>query len=501
MISNSARSLGHAGGTTRLFRLPSTRTILDLVGNPGATKIIARAILLIAIILGGYLRLHRLGSDDMSADEGASWAGARATTIEKVAMRERILDPGKLALYDVMLHEWMRVFGENLTTLRRMSSPFGILAIVLSFTAVREILLCLGDRTDPGFADMAGALTAAMVATNLTIVVSDRTARMYPLVLSAELAQITFLVRAQRYRRLRDYAGVTLTTAIGVAANFTVAFLLIAEAAWLGALIVLGWIGRNRTGLAAFVPGLAVVAGLVLLAPFMPPALAAASLGIKRYLDWLHLMPLSWPYEVLRGVSPTHFLFRVFIVLGLFGLAMQFRRSWPAPVFLIVWLAGPFAASMALSYLIHPVESPRYVIVALVGFFALAAVGIASIPSNIVRVIILIFIVKLSIADVHAWLKHPHEAPWGHATAFAEATIPADASIAVFPPYTINVVRYYMPLGQRRRVVPAKNRKCVPAPILLLSGRDITPSDIIANQEACFPHVVKEFPYIEVRTR
>ena len=467
----------------------------------GPTRLFAYTILFVALLNGAYLRFHSLGSDDMTADEGASWAGASAPTLHEVAARERILDPGKLALYDVMLHEWMRVFGDRLATLRRMSAPFGILAIVLSFTAVREILLCLGDRTDPGFADMAGALTAAMVATNLTIVLSDRIVRMYPLVLSAELAQITFLVRAQRYRKMRDYAGVALATAIGVAANFTVAFLLIGEAAWLGALIVLGWIGRNRSGLAAFVPGLAVLVGLALLAPFMPAALGAASLGIKRYLDWLHLMPLSWPYDVLRRVSPTHFLFRVFIALGLFGLAMQFRRSWPAPVFLIVWLTGPFAAAMALSYLLHPVEFPRYVIISFVGFFALAAVGIASIPSNIVRVIILIFIVKFSIADIRFWLKYPHEPAWGHATAFAQATIPAGASIAVFPPYTINVIRYYLPHGQRRRAVEANMASCTDAPILLLSGRDITPSDIIAGQEACFPHVVEELPYIEVRTR
>lgn len=467
----------------------------------GPTRLLAYSILFVALLVGGHLRLNKLAHEDLNGDEGASWAAAHAPTLSEVAARERLLDPGKLALYDVMLHEWMRVFGEKLTTLRRMSVLFGIFAIVLSFTAVREILLCLGDRTDPGFADMAGALTAAMVATNLTIVLSDRIVRMYPLVLSAELAQITFLVRAQRYRKMRDYAGVALATAIGVAANFTVAFLLIGEAVWLGAVIVLGWIGRNRSGLAAFVPGLAVLVGFALLAPFMPAALAAASLGMQHYMDWLHLMPLSWPYDVLRGVSPTHFLFRVFIALGLFGLAMQFRRSWPAPVFLIVWLAGPFAASMALSYLLHPVEFPRYVIISFVGFFALTAVGIASIPSNIVRVIILIFIVKFSIANVHAWLKHPHEAAWGHATAFAEATIPAGASIAVFPPYTINVIRYYLPSGQRRRAVGAEMNPCTDAAILLLSGRDITPPDIIANQEACFPHLVKEFPFIEVRTR
>jgi hypothetical protein len=41
----------------------------------------------------------------MSGDEGASWASASAPSAEQVAKLERQLDPGKLALYDLILHE------------------------------------------------------------------------------------------------------------------------------------------------------------------------------------------------------------------------------------------------------------------------------------------------------------------------------------------------------------------------------------------------------------
>ena len=167
----------------------------------------ARALLVVALVIGAGVRFHRLGHAQMDVDEGASWAGASVPTLGEVVARERQIDPGKLALYDLMLHGWIGVFGDGLSAMRAMSATLGTIAIVLVFAAVREA--CRGPDGAGGVTvgELAGALAALAVATNLTLVVSDRTARMYSLTLAAELAQVIFFLRARREGGLRNYAG------------------------------------------------------------------------------------------------------------------------------------------------------------------------------------------------------------------------------------------------------------------------------------------------------
>ena len=73
---------------------------------------------------------------------------------------------------------------------------------------MREVCGALGN-TSLGLGETAGAIAAFFYATNLTMVLSDRTIRMYPLLMATELLQIFFFCRAQRrgtwtnYRRRR----------------------------------------------------------------------------------------------------------------------------------------------------------------------------------------------------------------------------------------------------------------------------------------------------------
>ena len=111
---------------------------------------------------------------------------------------EHQLDPGKLPLYDLLLHGWIRVFGDSVTAMRGMSAVLGTIAIVLVFAAVREVCRSLGGEAGAAIGDLAGGFTALAYAVNFMMVTSDRTVRMYPVAMSAELLQIFFLVRAQR---------------------------------------------------------------------------------------------------------------------------------------------------------------------------------------------------------------------------------------------------------------------------------------------------------------
>ena len=98
------------------------------------------ALLAVAVALGGWLRFAAIGAREMSADEGASWAAAAAPTLAEVVRIQAVLNPGKLAVYEIVLHGWMKLFGDELGAMRALSALLDTFAIVVVFALVRELL-------------------------------------------------------------------------------------------------------------------------------------------------------------------------------------------------------------------------------------------------------------------------------------------------------------------------------------------------------------------------
>jgi mannosyltransferase len=458
------------------------------------------ALLALALVLGAGLRFYHLGRGDLSADEGASWAGASLPAVGQVVVMEQQLDPGKLPLYDVLLHGWIRVFGDGVFAMRAMSAGLGTIAIVLMFVAVREVCDSLAEEPGGAISELTGAFAALIYGVNFTMVTSDRTLRMYPLLMSMELLQIFFLVRAQRRGGWSNYAGTAIFTALMVATNFTSCFLLLAEGLWFAGLLAAKSLGARAGGLAVFRPGAALVAGLMLLAPLLPAALASSHQAVAMgALDWIKMGPASWPYAVLRRAVGNHMLFRIFVALGAFGVWRQWRSARLASVFLTAWMMGPILGVLAVSHLIRPLEFPRYVLASFAGLFGLAAFGAASARSAAVRVALAVLFIGLSLGPAREAIKHPHEAAWREATALAARQAAPDEQIAVFPGYCKNVVRYYIS-PERRRAVQGEDT-CGPPRVLILSGRGLQGEDQIAAMEKCYPGLVTQMLRVEVRTR
>ena len=455
----------------------------------------------LAVLLGAGLRFHQLGLADLSADEAASWAGASAPGMSQVVALEQQLDPGKLPLYDLLLHGWIRVFGDGVSAMRAMSAGLGTIAIVLVFVAVREVCNSFGEAPAPAVGELAGAFAALIYATNFTMLESDRTVRMYPLVMVAALVQIAFLARAQRRGGWFSYAGAAIFTAAMVAANFTACFLLLAEGLWLGCLLLAKLAGARTGGLAVFRPGAALAAGLVLLAPLLPAALTSSQQAVAiGALDWIKVQPLWWPYTMLRKAAGGHTLFWMFAALGVFGVRRQWRAARLASGFFAAWMVGPILGVLAVTYLLHPLEFFRYLLIAFVGMFGFAALGAASVRSSAWRVAVAVLLVVLSMRQVRHWLRYSHGAAWREATMLAAREAAPGDQIAVFPPYCTNVVRYYLPRG-RRGAVTGADSQCTAARVLIMSGFSISPPAAVATMEACYPQVLARLKLTEVRSR
>jgi hypothetical protein len=465
-------------------------------------RLFAFILLTLAVILGAFYRFHRLARWDMNGDEAVAWVAVVKPSLRQVVNTFwQVEYGGKLPLFDIALHGWVRLFGDSLFAMRAMSAALGTIAIVLMFVAVREIGRSLGGEAAAEAGEVGGSFAALLYALNLTIVASDRTAREFPLLTVVELAQIIFFLRAQSRARWTDYLGVAIFTAMMVATNYTASFLLAAEALWLGGLLLARWAGSARAAeVAIFRPGLAVMGGVALLAPLLPGLFAASFHALHGgAVSWIKLQPASWPYMVLRDVAGKPALFHILVALMVFGVWWQWRSGRLASGFLAAWMLGPVLAVYLVTYLIQPMEFPRYVLIAFIGMFAFAGFGAGCVRSTAVRIVLAVLIVHFSVPLLKNWLRVLRDGAWREATAVADHS--ADGGkIVVWPSINLNVVQFYLP-PERRGDAVTMNRKCGPAPVAILSGRGIVSNEEMAAAEACYPRVIARLQLVEVRAR
>ncbi len=469
----------------------------------------AVALLALALLLGAGLRFYRLGTADLSADEAASWAGAAAPDLRTVVERQRLLDPGKLALYDVALHGWIGLGGDSVGSMRALSAVLGTLAIALIFAATRELPLEFGGAVEMPRAELGAAFAALIAAVNLTLVDQARTVRMYPLTLVLELLQVICWLRAVSARaqgpgRFASLTGIAVFSALATASNFTAVLLIAAEAMWLGwaALCRRGARASAMRGLHLLAPALALCAGLALLGPMAPMA-GRTSIGVVHagVLNWSHLRPPWWPLEMLRSASGKG-PFLVLLPLAMYGGWRMRRYGGSATLgFVLCWMLAPIALVMIVSYAFTPFEEMRYVISSVAAFFILAATGLAVIDDARWRLGLLVLVVALSLDHVRRDFIKPRFVQWREATALALAADPPGGTIAVVPGYAVNVVRYYLP-PERRASAEAFGAQCeMRQRVLMLSGAELlTPAPLAALRD-CDPLLVGRLRLVEVRKR
>jgi len=465
-------------------------------------RLFSIVVLVVAVLLGSHFRFHNLQRWDMNGDEGSAWAAVVKPTVSQVVATFWVKENGgKLPLFDIVLHGWVRVFGDSLFAMRAMSAMLGTIAIMLLFVTVREVCRSLGGEAFTEIGEIGGAFAALFYALNLTIVVSDRTAREFPLLTVAELAQIIFFVRAQRRRAWADYLGIAVFTAIMLPINYTSSFLLLAEALWLGCLLVGQLAGSPRArAIAIFPPGLAVIGGIALLSPLLPGILASSRDAVHSgAVNWIKLQPASWPFTVFSDVAGRPAMFRILAALIVFGIVWRWRAGRLAWGFLAAWMLGPILTVFLISYAIQPMEFPRYVLIAFVGMFALAGFGAGSVRSTAVRILLAVMIVHFAVPQVRGWLKTLRDGAWREATELANRSA-AGGQIAVCPSFNMDVVQFYLP-PERRGDAVAMDSGCSPAPVVILSGRGIISNEQWATAEACYPRVLKRLQLVEVRAR
>jgi hypothetical protein len=143
----------------------------------------ARIVLIILVVLGGALRLHRLGSMSYSNDELSALVRADYNALDDVIDRG-VRGDGHPAAVQLWLYACTRLFGTNELAVRLPFALCGILTIIVAFLLGKE---CFGETT--------GLLAAACVALLEFPVLQSQLARPYAPGMLWVVAAAWFLVR------------------------------------------------------------------------------------------------------------------------------------------------------------------------------------------------------------------------------------------------------------------------------------------------------------------
>ena len=409
---------------------------------------IALALIIGALLMGAYLRLHKLGALQMSADEGATWAAADAPSVREVVAIQQTHNPGKLPLHDLMLHEWIGIFGDGLVAMRSLSALFGLLTIVLMVPLTREIFRIRAEGGEAPFSDseidMIAALSAFICAVSLVTIKYQREARMYGVLLALAMAHLWFFLRALRRQTVADCVIFALLTSALIAVNLVTLSVLAVEGIWLIAILVSPrMVYRNRVQLVLTI-GAAILAGLAILAPALYVLLTVGREAMSAgKVDWLVRPPWWEPFSFFNKATGS-IAFPIVFALAAWGVWRSWARARGALEFTLLVMWAPPLMLVAGSFLWRPMFMERYAIYAFPAFFLLIALGIWELGSNPARSIATIAIAIVTIGHIYSYSLKTHDVDWREAARVAQPRLRPDNTVAVAPPYAVEVVRYYL---------------------------------------------------------
>jgi mannosyltransferase len=488
----------------------------SMVGSSGAARTrrdricLESALIATAIIWGSVLRFENLTAREMSPDEAASWASAAAPSLLRVVSLQARLNPGKLPLHDLALHGWITLFGDGLFAMRALSALCGVAAIALVYLVAKELLCNIWSASERTV--LAPAFAALLFALSLVAIKYSREARMYPLLLVMELIQIALFMRVQRAPKLAPWCGLALFTALSFAANFSAAFLLAAEAAYLVLVFCSRRVSIQHTSeVGVLYAALSLTAGVLALLPIAWSAFGTAIDAARTgALQWIQRPALWEPLAIFNKATGT-FAFPILAFAAGAGALGSGRWRRTEIWFLLIWMWMPVLIMFGFSLLVRPVFVERYVLGSFVPFFILAALGILTLEPKLIRLSTGALCLVLTLGHVYAYGLKPHDAQWREATAIALSSArPADA-IVIAPAYAINVARYYTTapirsaLDKGSRLMPISARDTDGAAVdeanvLILGDQGMTASEH-ARLSTAFPHLVSRFRGVEVRLR
>ncbi len=442
-------------------------------------------LVLVLTIAGLLLRWWGIGAEGLWLDEGQTFLRVTKSFSE---MMQGVIEAGtNPPLHYILLHGWIRLFGDSLVSMRFMSLLFSAGCIPLIYILGKNLF----DSRTALWATILTSLSAQQIY-------FAQEARPHALMALLVLASMTLLVKLQQQFRMSVAVGYLLATVGMLYTQPYGPFFLLVQNVYV-LLVLLGdratisftgrrWLLLQGIIVAAFTPWLFIMVQKLSYIQSQPLWFPKPLLG-----------DLAWVFKIFANRSAILGAFMLMLLpLACFSIkaidvtikrkslfASLENASWifkiPQPqsvVFLSMWLGGAMLIPFAVSHISSPIFNVRYMLPAAFAFYLLVGRALVNINNKYFSIItLLLILIVYPIETIQAVYRTDKE-NWHIAVpALEKAAMPGDLLIFNACFYQANAFDYY---AQRKDLIKS------PFPT---KGRDIVATDrekwdeLIMNQD------------------
>ena len=338
---------------------------------------------LVAMVLScaAGTRLYRLGGESLWLDEHTTWNRIDQGGLTEYLAQLRTRDATFVPAYYITLYYWGKITGYHVTAARMLSVGLGVTAAFLVYL--------LASRP---FGAAAGITALVMTALSNTHVYYTQEIRVYALYCAAALVSAWSLERALRTPGRGVWALHLAANVLLVFSHYFGALFLIAEGLYLLLFHRTPW-----TRLALWCLSQALLAGLLVLwmlgirRDVLEATTAFLMLPRPETLEYafswaaLYLPRSLYTYAPLTRGAVLAVILLTLYVFWTRNRNEQTRERWQRTVLYLLLMAVPVLAALAMSWLVRPAFTLRYLLPSSLFFFVLFGGALGSLPSRYLR--------------------------------------------------------------------------------------------------------------------
>ncbi len=332
---------------------------------------------LIAVLtLAFCLRYHHIARDSLWGDEALTVLLAKMSVPELV--KHDILWEQIPPVHHLLIKGWILLFGDSERSVRMPSLLAGVASVYMIFVLVARLI-----------GRWIGLTAALLLAVNPMHIAYSQECRAYALHVLLGLCCVDAFVRLMRAPTPRLHAWYVISAALLMYTHIYGAFTLLgmhlfyAVALWRRpATLQLKWP-------ALFTDDIALIA---LFAPWIPVVLRwTRQVQMNFWVKKVTIDDITRAYWMYSGQAAVFIAMSALVVIAIW----RWRRR-EALWLLLAMMLTPVAVPVIISVLTRPSFAPRYAIMAVVPFVALAAAGVMALKPAPLRWLVLIALVVLS---------------------------------------------------------------------------------------------------------
>ncbi len=390
-------------------------------------------ILVIIIILSSLLRIYDLGDESLWSDEGISVDISKGTISDVIDRSNNDPKP----LYYLILHFWMKLFGNSEFSVRFPSVIFGILSIYVIYK--------LGEFI---FDTKIGLLSSIILSISLYHIRYSQEARSYSLLVLLVLLSNYYFVKFLENKDERKYitgderkhiTGYVLSSIAMIYTHFFGLFYIVFQNIY--------YLAFQRKDIKSWM----IIQGIILsfFMLWLPFLLKKIDISIETRMVAHHLpIPtLNSVYSTLKiftGDEQILYLFIIVIIVGLLISTIKYnKKDIEKYIFMMLWIFLPIIISIIISYTIGSIYANRYFIASFPPLILLFSKGIFNIRKIPIILPIILIVIVLQVSILGGYYNDIQKEQWRDTANYIKNNKDTNDMILLYPGFTKITFDYY----------------------------------------------------------